>query len=204
MHAFDIIFGGLALVLVFLGLRRGFIDEVMRLTAIVIGFIGALALYRQVAPKLSFLSLSPPIVTVVSFLLVFFCLAFGIVCVGKLLKKMVRLTMMGWLDHLCGACIGAIKAFFLGWIFVITVSSIPLPVVHYFFKDSRAYAFFVAISPALKAKVIERVQQPKSALLHLPALNDLWKKMPFFHQDGDSARAQASPKKNHFIEVKKQ
>ncbi len=204
MHIFDIVFGAAAVILVFLGIRRGFIDEVMRLTAIVIGFIGALALYRTIVPKLSFLSLSPAIATVVSFVLVFFCIALGIVCVGKLLKKMVRLTMMGWLDRLCGACIGGIKAFFLGWIFVITVSSIPVAVVHLFFKNSHAYAFFVAISPALKAKVIERVPPPKSALSRFPLLDELWKKKPSLHTGGDSARTAAASKKPHFIDRKKQ
>jgi uncharacterized membrane protein required for colicin V production len=203
MHVFDICFGVVTLVLIFLGLRRGFIDEVMRLTAIVVGFIGALALYRQLVPKLSFLSHSPHIVIVVSFLVIFFCIALGVVCIGTLLKKMVRLTMMGWLDHLCGACIGAVKAFFLGWIFVITVSSIPVAVVHYFFKDSPTYAFFVAISPALKAQVVGRVPSPQGAFSRFPLLNDFWKKLLPAREGRDSVRVKAPSKKSHLIEGKK-
>jgi membrane protein required for colicin V production len=207
MHAFDVIFGVMALILIFLGIKRGFIEEVMRLAAIVTGFLGALALYRHVSPYLSFLSLSPHVITVISFLIVFFCIAFAIVCVGKLLKKMVKLTMMGWLDRLCGACVGAIKVFFLGWIFVIIASSIPVPTLRYFFKGSNAYSFFVAISPALKSKVMERVPTPPGALSHIPVLSDFWKKNAGSPATSDSQRTRApSPapaKKTHTTEVKK-
>ena len=188
MHAFDIIFGTIVLVLVFLGIRRGFVEEVMRLAAIVIGFVGALALYRQIIPKLSFLSLPAHFTTIISFLIIFFCIAFGIVCLGKFLKKMVKLSMMGWLDRLCGSCLGGMKAFFIGWIFVIIVSSIPIPVIHYFFKDSRAYAFFVAISPALKSQVLTRTGSSKKALSASNAVKDFWKKMTDVQLIADSLR----------------
>jgi hypothetical protein len=79
---------------------------------------------------------------------------------------------MGWLDRLCGACIGALKVFFCGWIFILIISSLPIAVVHHFFKDSRAYVFFVAISPVLKAKAA-----PAGALSGYPVLSDFGKKL---------------------------
>ena len=203
MHVFDIFFSAAILVLVFLGIRRGFIEEVVRLAAIIVGFIGALAFYRNLAVHLSFLSHSTAI-TIVSFLMVFFSIAIGITCIGKLLKKIITFTMMGWLDRLCGACIGALKAFFLGWILVIIISSIPIPVVRFFFKDSRAYTFFVAISPTLKTKVIERVPSPSIALSRFPAVSDLGKKLLKIHPPADSLHGKEPPKKKPVpIEEKK-
>jgi membrane protein required for colicin V production len=201
MHAFDIIFGAIVLVFVFLGIRRGFIEEVMRFAAIVIGFIGALAFYRQIIPKLSFLSLPSHFTTAIAFLIIFFCIAFGIVCIGKFLKKMVKLTMMGWLDRLCGACLGGMKAFFVGWIFVIIVSSIPIPAFHYFFKDSRSYAFFVAISPVLKSQVLERTVSSKKAQSAKDALKDFWKKMTTVKLTADSL-PEKEPRKQHAAPLK--
>jgi membrane protein required for colicin V production len=204
MHAFDIIFGAFVLIFVLLGVRRGFIDEVMRLAAIIIGFIGALALYRQFIPKLSFLSLSPHITIVVSFLIIFFCFALGTVFIGKILKKLVKLTMMGWLDRLCGACIGSIKAFFVGWIFVVIVSSIPIAGMHHFFKDSRVYSFFMAISPALKSQVLTHVPSQTRALARPSALQDFWKKLTVSERNPDSSSSKESPaKKNHSGSEKK-
>jgi uncharacterized membrane protein required for colicin V production len=195
MHAFDIIFGTVVLVLVFLGIRRGFIEEVMRLAAIVIGFIGALAFYRQLIPKLSFLSLPTHLAMIVSFLIIFFCCAFGIVCVGKLLKKMIKLTMMGWLDRLCGACLGGLKAFFVGWIFVIIVSSIPVAAAHHFFNGARTYAFFVAISPALKTQALSAAASAKGTFSPSNAIHDFWKKMTAVQLTADSLHDKESRKK---------
>jgi uncharacterized membrane protein required for colicin V production len=204
MHAFDIVFGAFVLVFVFLGIRRGFIEEVMRLAAIIIGFIGALALYRQFIPKLSFLSLSTHLTIVVSFLIIFFCIAFGTVCIGKILKKMVKLTMMGWLDRLCGACIGGVKAFFVGWIFIVIVSSIPIAAMHHFFKDSRAYSFFMAISPALKSQVLTHVPSQTRALSQSSALQDFWKKLTAAARQPDSLSSkEVLPKKKHSVNEKK-
>jgi membrane protein required for colicin V production len=205
MHAFDIIFGAIVFVLVFLGIRRGFIEEVMRLAAIVIGFIGALALYRQFIPKLSFLSLPTHFATIASFLIIFFCVAFGIIFIGKLFKKMIKLTMMGWLDRLCGACLGGLKAFFVGWIFVIIVSSIPIAAAHHFFKDSRTYAFFDAISPALKTQALTAAASAKGALSPSNAIHDFWKKMTAVRLTTDSLHdKEARKKKTAPVNGKKQ
>jgi membrane protein required for colicin V production len=150
MHIFDVIFGVITLILILLGLYRGFIDEVMRLVAVVAGFICGILFYRHFAPRLSFLSLSPHVACVVSFLVIFIACIVVIVLFGKILKKVVNITMLGWLDRLCGACIGAIKAFFFGWVFFIAVSALPFSSVTHFFRGSRAFSFFIAISPVLK------------------------------------------------------
>jgi uncharacterized membrane protein required for colicin V production len=202
MHAFDIIFGVLALILVFLGIRRGFIEEVMRLAAIVIGFIGALTFYRQLIPKLSFLALSTHVAMIISFVIIFFCFAVGIVCIGKLLKKMIKLTMMGWLDRLFGACLGGLKAFFVGWIFVIIVSSTPVAAAHNFFKGSRTYAFFEAISPALKTQALTAAASAKGALLPPNAIHDFWKKLTAVQPAADSLHGKEARKKKADLPVK--
>jgi membrane protein required for colicin V production len=201
MHAFDIIFGAIVLALVFFGIRRGFIEEVMRLAAVVIGFLGALAFYRHLTPKLSFLSLPAHFATILSFLVIFFCIAFAIVLIGKFIKKVVKLTMMGWLDRLCGACIGGLKAFFVGWIFVTIVSSVPIPVFHQFFKDSKTYAFFVAISPALKSQVLTRTASSKKAFSAIDSLKEFWKKTTAVQLKADSSDGK-EPKKHHTAPIK--
>jgi membrane protein required for colicin V production len=201
MHTFDIIFGALVLLFVFFGIRRGFIEEVMRLAAVVIGFLGALAFYRHLTPKLSFLSLPAHLATIGSFLIIFFCIAIVIVLIGKFLKSMVKLTMMGWLDRLCGACLGGLKAFFVGWIFVTIVSSIPIPAFHQFFKDSRTYAFFVAISPALKSQVLTRTASSKKAFSAIDSLKEFWKKTTAVELKPDSSDGK-EPRRRHAAPAK--
>lgn len=154
MHSFDALFGLITLVLVVLGLYRGFIDEVMRLVAVVAGFICGIFFYRHLASRLSFLSLSPRVACIVSFLVIFIACIVAIVLFGKILKKIINITMLGWLDRLCGACVGAIKAFFFGWVFVIAVSALPFSSVTDLFRGSRAFSFFIAISPVLKTHLL--------------------------------------------------
>jgi membrane protein required for colicin V production len=156
MQTFDIIFGIFALVLVILGIRRGFVEEIMRLIAVVAGFIGALVFYRQFIPKIAFLKLPPEFAAVASFIIIFLGAAIAIVLLGKIIKKIIRMTMLGWADRLSGACFGLLKAFFIGWIFVIAVSSLPFPGFAQTLKKSRTYSFFAAISPVLKAQVLQR------------------------------------------------
>ncbi len=177
MHTFDIIFGIVAAALVFLGIRRGLIEEIMRLAAIIVGFLCALLFYKQLVSHLSFLPLPSHGAVIVSFLVIFLCVVLAMVLIGKLIRKIINLTMLGWVDKLCGACIGGIKAIFIGWIFVIIISSIPFLGRHSFFKGSCFYSFFTTISPVLKTQVLQRVPQPKDALSNIPSMGDFVKKV---------------------------
>jgi len=162
MHAFDIVFCLFAAIFIIVGIRRGFIEEVVRLIALVAGFLCGLLLYRQLVPKLSFLSLPPHVAGVVAFLCIFFACTIVLLLLGKIIKKIISLTMLGWLDRLGGGCIGAVKTAVIGWIFVIAATSLPMFCNAKFFRDSRVFSFFVTISPGLKAQVLRHAQLPPS------------------------------------------
>ena len=162
MQTFDIIFGIFALVLVILGIRRGFIEEIMRLIAVIAGFVGAFIFYRQFIPKIAFLKLPPEFAVVASFIIIFLGIALAAILLGKIIKKVIRMTMLGMADRMGGACFGLLKAFFIGWIFVIAVSSLPFPGFAWTLKKSRTFSFFAAISPVLKSpmEVLQRGKTP--------------------------------------------
>jgi uncharacterized membrane protein required for colicin V production len=103
---------------------------------------------------MEFLGLSPHFTCVVAFLTIFITCVLALILIGKIIKKVITLTMLGWLDRLCGGAIGAIKAFFLGWIFVIAVSALPFTGASSFFRDSPTFSFFVTISPVLKTQIL--------------------------------------------------
>jgi uncharacterized membrane protein required for colicin V production len=196
MHWFDVIFGVITCILVVLGIKRGFIDEVMRLASIVIGFICALLFYRQFVDKLGFLSLSPHLAVICSFLIIFIVVALAVIIAGKLIKKVIRLTMLGSLDMLCGACIGAVKAFFLGWIFAISISALPMSDIPRSFKGSGVYSFFTAISPALKSQVMKRAYGPMTDGKKNQWLIDAWKNLTSPKSKTDSLSEKKTAKKN--------
>jgi membrane protein required for colicin V production len=199
MNSFDIVFCIFSLVFVILGIFRGFITEVIRLIAVVAGFICGLIFYRQFSVKLSFLHLSQYAVGVVSFLTIFFGCVVIILLVGIILKKVINLTALGWFDRLGGGFVGLIKAFFIAWVFVIAVSSLPFSYGKNFFKDSRAYSFFIGISPVLKASIINHaIIRPEGKAWRKPGLpsGKSWNSSGTNNEKNDSPGKKKPAKKN--------
>lgn len=152
MHLFDIICACIALIFIILGIKRGFVEEVIRVVAVVGAFFSALSLYRRGENYVRFLHVSDTILSILSFLVIFLACLLAIALLGILIKKIVHLTVLGWVDRLCGGILGFVKVFFIVWIVVITVSSLPFDHVKNWFKPSKSYSFFVTISPALRAQ----------------------------------------------------
>jgi len=159
MHAFDIIFYVITAIFIILGLKRGLIDEITRLSAIVAGFVCALLLYRQIVPWFDTLHLLPQVSTACAFIALFVAAFFLVLIIGIFIKKTVRLTMLGWVDRLCGGCLGLVKAFFIGWVIVIALSSIPFINCSDCFSGSKVFTLLHAISPSLQATVTQRGKQ---------------------------------------------
>ena len=99
---------------------------------------------------------------VASFIIIFLGVSVAAILLGKIIKKVIRMTMLGMADRIGGACFGLLKAFFIGWIFVIAVSSLPFPGFAWTLKKSRTFSFFAAISPVLKSpmEVLQRGKTP--------------------------------------------
>lgn len=178
MHAFDIIAAALALLFIIVGLYRGFVEEAIRLIGIVAAFFTGLALYRQLAVHLSFLKLSGTVLSVVSFLLIFLVALLIIILLGMLIKKIIHLTVLGWVDRVCGGLLGFLKVFFLVWIVVITVVSLPFSAVKHWLEPSKTFEFYMAISPTLKIHGLTPAVGPVQNILNanpLPAIIKAYK-----------------------------
>jgi membrane protein required for colicin V production len=173
VHVFDIICAGLGCIFILMGMYRGFVEEVIRLIAVVAAFFAGLALYRPVAGYIKFLHLSESLLSVIAFLAVFLACVVAILLLGMLIKKVIHLTVLGWVDRLCGGVLGFVKVFFLAWIIVITISSLPFNGIKNWFKPAKSYSFFVALSPRLRAEGLMPKTGPVQNILKanpLPAI----------------------------------
>lgn len=178
MHPFDIIAAGFSLLFVIVGLYRGFVEEVIRLVAVVAAFLAALAYYRPLAGCLGFLHLPGSVTAVVSFLLLFLACLLALFILGKIVKKVIHLTVLGSVDMLCGGVLGFVKAFFLVWIFIIAVSSLPFAGVKNWIGPSKTYRFFTSVSPQLRLAGLLPAAGPLQNLLKanpLPAITNALK-----------------------------
>jgi membrane protein required for colicin V production len=194
MHPFDIIAAAVAIIFVIMGLYRGFVEEALRLIGIVVAFFTGLALYRLLATHLTFLKLSGAVVSIVSFILIFLAALCVIILIGMLAKKIIHLTVLGWVDRLCGGVLGFLKVFFIVWMLVIVVSSLPFSKIKHWFAPSRAYAFFIAISPTLKLYGMTPAAGPVQNILNanpLPAIVKAYKTIDSSAQKADSLAGKA-------------
>jgi membrane protein required for colicin V production len=189
MHPIDIVAIALALLFIILGLYRGFVEEAVRLIGIVAAFFTGLALYRQLAVHLTFLKLSGAVLSVVSFLLIFLATLLVIILLGMLLRKVIHLTVLGGVDRICGGLLGFLKVFFLVWIVVITIESLPFTKVKRWSGQSKTYAFFIAISPTLKIHGLSPSIGPVQNILKanpLPAIVNAYKAIDSTARKSDS------------------
>ncbi len=179
IHIVDIIASALALLFIILGLKRGFVEEAIRLGGIVIAFFAGLGFYKQLAVHLTFLKLSGSIVSVISFLLIFLVSLLVIILLGMLIRKIIHLTVLGWVDRICGGIVGFFKAFFLVWIVIISIASLPIEKIKLWASPSITYSFFMAISPTLKIYGLTPSVGPVQNILKanpLPSLMDAYNK----------------------------
>ncbi|AYA38262.1 CvpA family protein [Hymenobacter oligotrophus] len=92
------------------GFRRGIVLEVASLVAFVLGVLGGLKLLGAAIPLVRhYVGEAFGMLPLVSFLLVFAIIAWGVHMAGGLLKSVVHLTPLGVLDNLVGGAAGALK-----------------------------------------------------------------------------------------------
>ncbi|TGE05284.1 CvpA family protein [Hymenobacter fodinae] len=92
------------------GFRRGLVLEVASLLAFVLGVIGGLALLNDAIPLVrNYVGEAFGLLPLVSFLLVFALIVWGVHLVSTFIKTAVHLTPLGLLDNVGGAACGVLK-----------------------------------------------------------------------------------------------
>lgn len=145
MHVFDIIIVAIASLFVAIGVKRGFIEEIFHLGAMIGGFIGAFLCYPFLYDRFTFLKTSAQTKTVIVFILSYILIAFSLIVIGWVLKKVVHLTILGWIDRVLGGLIGIGKTLIIIWIFILSVSLLPSSKLKSSFSSSDTYKIFTKL-----------------------------------------------------------
>mgnify|MGYP000284375500 CR=1 FL=1 len=193
MHFFDIVILVITAVYAGLGIKRGFISEVFRCAAVVAGFIAALLLYQTAYDRLGFIMMPNQAKTAVAFLLVYIAAAIAVLGAGWLVKKLVRLTLFGWVDRLLGACIGCAKAALLVWILMMCVAIVPHSRIYSMINTSRTYRFFSALPLRLRSPAASHTLPSLRTVVDidrpLETLREARERLGGFREKVDSAKA---------------
>lgn len=150
MHTLDIIFLIMSSVFIIIGIKRGLIGEIIRLSAMIGGFIVAFLYYPDVSAYLPLARVPLSIKNGISFLVVYIIVALIIIALGWGVKRIVHLTVLGWVDRVFGAAIGFFKAAMIAWVFCLSISSFPVERVENNLTKSLVYRTYKNLPHTIK------------------------------------------------------
>lgn len=157
MHTLDILFVVIALVFVIIGIRRGLVSELFRLIALVAGFLAAFLYYPKAAAFLTFVP--PPVSLTFAFIVLFIVTALIVLAIGWVIRKMIHLTPLGWIDHLFGGAIGFLKTVFLFWILCFAFAMFPLRIDKMILHRSTVFQIYKKLPGCLKPAGLIRLRK---------------------------------------------
>ncbi len=92
-----------------MSLFRGVIKEVFSLGSVILGFLIANRTHGEVADFLMAYMDHAPAAGIVAYGVVFIAASVGIRILGSFVEKLVKKSLLGWVDHLAGSLFGLLK-----------------------------------------------------------------------------------------------
>lgn len=172
MNPFDIF---IAIVLCFClirGIFRGLIKELSSTIGVLAGFYGAYTYYAPLARWLARWISNVGYLNILSFMLIF-CVVFLLVSVaGVIIKYFLNIAFLGWVDRICGAGFGLIKAVLIISVVMLAFTAF-LPKGSPLLKDSLL-APHVSVISSKMVKVVSKDMKQQFAQ-KFEALKKAWK-----------------------------
>ncbi|GBD94526.1 colicin V production protein [bacterium BMS3Abin05] len=164
MNIFDIAILVILLIFTLRGIFKGLIGEVTGFIAIILALIFAVRwMSAGTAFILSILNLSTVFAVMISFVLIFVTVFWGTIMLGRTLRKILKISMLGWLDHLGGAAFGLLKGAVIASLLVILLGFIPLNLTYRQYKqDSVLFKPMQQFAPRLFDWIVLTVPSTKS------------------------------------------
>ena len=155
------------------GFFRGFIKEMSSIVGVLGGFYAAYTYYMEFAKPLSGWISDKAYLYIVSFLIVF-CGVFLIISIlGVVIKYILNIAFLGWVDRICGAGFGIIKAVLIASVLLIPLTAF-LPKDAPIVKNSMLSPHVSFISEKM-AKVIPK-DMKHQFVSKIEELKKAWKK----------------------------
>lgn len=175
LAGFDFVIIGVLLLFTIRGFWVGFLRQVTTLVALLLGYVIAGQYHDKLFPFLREVTENPHAVFWSSYVIVFAVTYILIMLIGKVLAKVVELTIAGWFDKLLGGALGAVKAMLIIVLLNMLLTGIIAPenkmlrdcyfapylqqgteILQSFIKDENVRKSFSPRMPAISAKQMER------------------------------------------------
>ena len=123
MNPFDILTIVILAYSIIRGIFRGLIKEMSSIVGVLAGYYAAYSYYAAIAALLSRWITNTAYVNIVSFLILFSVVFLIVSALGVILKYVLRIAFMGWLDRICGAAFGLAKAILIAAVLLIVLTT---------------------------------------------------------------------------------
>jgi len=172
MNAFDIIVGVILAYSLFRGLFRGLVKEASSIIGVLGGFLVACSFYGLLAGYLSGVVSNPAYRNLLAFLIIFCAVVVLVNVLAIVIKYLLRIVFLGWLDRLGGVVFGFIKgALIVAVLFLALTAFLPkgTPLI----KDSLTAPYVSLVSERLASLVASDVKREFAT--KLDELKKAWK-----------------------------
>jgi len=105
------------------GIFRGLIKEVASMVGVLAGFFGAYTYYADLARLLSRWFDASPYLQLLSFLALFCIILLLVSVLGVVIKYLMRVAFLGWVDRLCGAGFGLVKGLLIAAVLLMPLTA---------------------------------------------------------------------------------
>ena len=173
MNALDIIIGIILAYCLIRGVFRGLVEEVASIFGVFAGIYAAVFYYPQGAAFLSRWMAEAAYRNIISFLVIFGLVFIAVGVLGVLIKYLLNIASMGWLDRLCGLAFGAIKGILVVSVLLIVLTTF-LPRGTPLIKQSLLSPHVSLIATRL-AKIVPRDMRQKFSL-HMKDFEGSWQR----------------------------
>lgn len=140
------------------GIFRGLIKELSSIMGVLGGFYGAYTYYPEVAKLLSRWISNEGYRNILSFMIIFLGVFLIIAILGIVIKYLMKIAFLGWVDRICGAGFGFIKGVLIVSVLVMVFTTF-LPKKASIVKDSLLAPHVMVISENLAKIVPEDMKQ---------------------------------------------
>lgn len=110
MHPFDILVITILAYGLIRGIFRGLVRELSSIVGILGGFYAAYTYYPQVANLISHLIENPYYLNIISYLIIFSTVVIIVGILAVIIKYLLNIAYLGWVDRVSGALFGLLKA----------------------------------------------------------------------------------------------
>ena len=171
MNTFDIIVVVILAYSLLRGLFRGLLKEAASVAGVMGGFFLAYTFYATVAGYLAGLVSNPAYRNILAFLAIFCIVVITVNLIAVIVKYLMRIVFLGWLDRLGGFVFGAVKgALIVSVIFLALTAFLPkgTPLI----RDSATAPYVALVAENLAALVSSDIKNEFTS--KLDALKKGW------------------------------